>query len=70
MTINIACKAFIIFFGLLFMILGSKQNCKQCKYQAIFGGLVYLGFVLAPILGVTMTVTFLISQYFVSKIKK
>lgn len=61
-------KVLIIIIALLFIIIGFNQECYKCKYQALFGGMVYLGFVKDPNLGLTMTVLFLLTQFFANKI--
>lgn len=60
-------KILIVIIALLFIVIGFNQDCYKCKYQALFGGLVYLLFIKAPNLGLVMTALFLITQFYANK---
>ncbi|MGL4862919.1 MULTISPECIES: hypothetical protein [Bacteria] len=61
-------KSIIILIALVFIGISFNQKCYKCKYQALFGGIVYLMFLKAPVLGIIMTVSFLITQFYASKL--
>lgn len=67
---NVMSKGAIVLIALVLIGAGYQQNCRQCKYQAVFGGLVYLGFLKAPNLGLIMTLSFLLTQLYASKFIK
>lgn len=61
-------KSIIVLIAVIFIGISFNQKCYKCKYQALFGGIVYLMFLKAPRLGIVMTISFLITQYYASKL--